>query len=84
MTAAIIEMNQNSKLKPKMTKLAKILLVILSILLIISIGLNVWQNYDSNGNKVNNASSTPKRNIYAQPSVDSLRADTPNGVVKEK
>ena len=84
LTAAIIEMNQNSKLKPKMTKLAKILLVILSILLIISIGLNVWQNYDSNGNKVNNASSTPKRNIYAQPSVDSLRADTPNGVVKEK
>ena len=44
LTAAIIEMNQNSKLKPKMTKLAKILLVILSILLIISIGLNIWQN----------------------------------------
>lgn len=42
LTAAIIEMNQNSKMKPKMTKLAKILLAVISALLIISIGINVF------------------------------------------
>lgn len=42
LTAAIIEMNQNSKLKPKMTKFAKILLAILSILLVVSVCFNVY------------------------------------------
>lgn len=42
LTAAIIEMNQNSKIKPKMTKLAKILLAALSALLIISMCINVF------------------------------------------
>lgn len=42
LTAAIIEMNQNSKLKPKMTKLAKILLAILSMLLVVSVCFNIY------------------------------------------
>lgn len=41
LTAAILEMNNNSILKEKMNKRAKIIIVILAILLIVSIVLNV-------------------------------------------
>lgn len=42
LTAAIVEMKQNSKLKPKMNRLAKIWLTVLSVLLLVSIALNVY------------------------------------------
>ena len=41
LTAAILEMNENSILKEKMNTKAKIIIVILSILLIASLALNV-------------------------------------------
>lgn len=42
LTAAILEMNNNSILKEKMNKTAKVIISILSVLLIGSIVLNVW------------------------------------------
>lgn len=64
LTAAIIEMNQNSKLKPKMTKLAKILLAILSILLVVSVCFNIYLGMDDHPkqNVENSFQSTPSGN----------------------
>ena len=42
LTAAIVEMNRDSKLKPKMNKTAKIIIAILALLLAISIAFNVF------------------------------------------
>jgi serine/threonine protein phosphatase PrpC len=42
LTAALIELNTNSKIPPQMNKKNKIIIGILAILLIISIGLNIW------------------------------------------
>lgn len=42
LTAAILEMNNNSILKDKMNRTAKIIIAILSMLLLGSIALNVW------------------------------------------
>ncbi|MDE5882427.1 MAG: protein phosphatase 2C domain-containing protein [Muribaculaceae bacterium] len=42
LTAAIIEMGQNSLMRPKMTKTAKIIIVILAVLLLISLGINIF------------------------------------------
>lgn len=48
LTAAIIEMNQNSKLRPKMTKLTKILLAILAILMVVSVCLKIYLSINPN------------------------------------
>jgi serine/threonine protein phosphatase PrpC len=42
LTAALIELNTNSKIQPQMNKKNKIIIGILTILLLISIGLNIW------------------------------------------
>jgi serine/threonine protein phosphatase PrpC len=42
LTAALIELNTNSKIQPQMNKKNKIIIGVLAILLIISIGLNIW------------------------------------------
>ncbi len=42
LTAAIIEMGQNSLMRPKMTKIAKIIIAVLAALLLISIITNIW------------------------------------------
>ncbi len=41
LTAAIIEMGQNSLMRPKMTKTAKIIITVLAVLLLISLCINV-------------------------------------------
>lgn len=51
LTAAILEMNNNSILKEKMNRTGKIIICILSILLFVSIIFNVWMFV---GNKVKN------------------------------
>lgn len=43
LTIALVETKVNSKLKPKMTKLAKIVIAILSVICVASIGVNVYQ-----------------------------------------
>lgn len=53
LTLAIIELKINSKLKPKMSKLTKIILLALSAVCIISISLNVVQVANSNLKKNN-------------------------------
>jgi serine/threonine protein phosphatase PrpC len=42
LTAALIELNTNSKIQPQMNKKNKIIIGVLAILLIISISLNIW------------------------------------------
>ena len=51
LTAAILEMNNNSILKEKMNKTAKIIIAVLSILLIGSIALNVSYLIGNNSEK---------------------------------
>lgn len=41
LTAAIIEMGQNSLMRPKMTRTAKIIIAVLAALLLISLGINI-------------------------------------------
>ena len=49
LTAAIVDVNNNSKMQEKMNKLAKTIIGLLAVLLIVSIGLNGYQY--SQGNK---------------------------------
>ena len=51
LTAAILEMNNNSILKEKMNKTAKIIIAVLSILLIGSIALNISYFIGSDSDK---------------------------------
>ena len=49
LTIALVETTVNSKLKPKMTKLAKLIIVILAVICVASIGVNVYQFTDKGG-----------------------------------
>ena len=53
LTAAIIEMGQNSLMRPKMTKTAKIIIAVLAALLLISLSINILACKTNilNGNK---------------------------------
>lgn len=74
LTAAILEMNNNSILKEKMNKKAKTIIVILAILLIVSITLNVLMligEDSSNGgrNKVNSELINNQHSIQSKDSI---------------
>ena len=74
LTAAILEMNSNSILKEKMNKKAKLIIVILAVLLIVSIILNVSMligKGSSNGecNNVNSELMNNHESIQAKDSV---------------
>lgn len=71
LTAAIIEMNQNSQLKPKMIKLAKILLAILSILLVVSVCVNVYLGMNDH----------PQQEVKNDPKSDTTVGITPTDTV---
>ena len=61
LTAAIIEMNNNSILKEKMNKTSKIIIAVLSILLTVSIAFNI--NFLISNNQSNNKQSTEQSTI---------------------
>ena len=42
LTALLVEVNTNSKIKPKMDKKSKLIIIILSFLLLVSIGFNIY------------------------------------------
>lgn len=78
LTAAILEMNNNSILKEKMNKTAKIMIAVLSILLIGSIALNI--SYMIGNNSKENTVVEENTEIKETPKV----GDTGEGVVEEK
>lgn len=74
LTAAILEMNSNSILKEKMNKKAKLIIVILAVLLIVSIILNVSMvigkgSSNSECNKVDSELMNNQESIQAKDSV---------------
>jgi serine/threonine protein phosphatase PrpC len=42
LTAALVELNTNSKIQPQMNRKNRIIIALLALLLIISVGLNIW------------------------------------------
>ena len=74
LTASILEMNSNSILKEKMNKKAKLIIVILAVLLIVSIILNVSMligkgSSNSECNKVDSELMNNQESIQAKDSV---------------
>lgn len=73
LTAAILEMNNNSILKEKMNKTAKIIIAVLSILLVASVALNVSCLI---GNGAENETATnEKTEITEKPSSNEIEED---------
>lgn len=73
LTAAILEMNNNSILKEKMNKTAKIIIAVLSILLVASVALNVSCLI---GNGAENETATnEKTEITEKPSYNEIEED---------
>lgn len=73
LTAAILEMNNNSILKEKMNKTAKIIIAVLSILLVASVALNVSCLI---GNGAENQTATnEKTEITEKPSYNEIEED---------
>ncbi len=73
LTAAILEMNNNSILKDKMNKLAKSIIVILTVLLLASIAFNV--SFLLENNNIPNQ-TTIQKNINAVDSIDIINDST--------
>jgi flagellar basal body-associated protein FliL len=73
LTAAILEMNNNSILKEKMNKTAKIIIAILAILLVGSIALNISYLI---GNS--------KKDTMAKNKTEIVPKTSANGIAKEK
>ena len=79
LTAAILEMSNNSILKEKMNKTAKIIIAVLSILLIGSMALNV--SYCIGNNSKNDVEIGEKTEINETPKVEDVEV---NAVVEEQ